>query len=96
MRESVTLFVSYHTLPDKEQSISLLKARLARSIAKNVSWKRLADIAAGLSYAEVSRASEDSLKNSLINKTKNISEAEIADMLAERKNITDRLQRQHR
>ncbi len=88
--------VLHYTLPGKEQSVSLLKARLARSSAKNVSWDRLADIAAGLSYAEVSRASEDSLKNSLINKTKNISEAEISEMLAERKNITDRLQRQHR
>ncbi len=84
--------VLYYMLPDKGQAVSLLKARLARSIAKGVSWQRLADSAAGLSYAEVSRACEDALKNGLINKTKCISEAEVANMLAERKNITERLQ----
>ena len=88
--------VLHYTLPDKKRAISLLKARLAGSIAKDVSWKRLGDIADGLSYAEVSRASEDALKNVLMDKAKNISEAEITDMLAERKNINDRLQHLHR
>ncbi len=84
--------VLHYTLPDRKQTISLLKARLAGSIAKNVSWKRLGDIAAGLSYAEVSRASEDALKNVLMNRTDIIDEKEIGRMLAERKEIKERLQ----
>lgn len=87
--------VLHYTLPDKKQIVALLKARLAHVTVKGVTWERLAGIAAGLSYAEVSRAGEDALKNVLINKEKYITETEIGNMLTERKNITERL-RQNR
>ena len=88
--------VLHYTLPDKKQAMNLLKARLSHAAAKWISWEHLADISTGLSYAEVTRAGEDALKNILINKEKVITEAEIGCMLTERKNITERLQQHHR
>lgn len=88
--------VLHYTLPDKKQAMYLLKARLSHAVAKGISWEHLADISAGLSYAEVTRAGEDALKNVLINKEKIITESEIGGMLTERKNITEKLQQHHR
>lgn len=87
--------VLHYTLPEKEQAVALLKSRLVHAVDKQISWEHLADISSGLSYAEVSRAGEEALKHVLMNKQKYVTEAEIAGMLAERKNIKERL-RQHR
>ncbi len=86
--------VLHYTLPEKKQAVALLKARLTQTAAKGIAWTRLADAAVGLSYAEVTRAGEEALKNVLINKEKTVTEAGIRSMLEERKNITERL-RQH-
>ena len=87
--------VLLYALPEKEQTVALLKSRLAHTIDTQVSWKHLADLAAGLSYADVSRAGDEALKHVLINKQKHVTEAEIGCMLVERKNINERLL-QHR
>jgi len=82
-----------YTLPDKDQIIALLKSRLSQTATRNISWPQLAGLAAGLSYAEVSRAGEEALKDVLINRKKELSEKEIAAMLAERKNLQETMQR---
>jgi hypothetical protein len=41
---------------------------------KNTSWKRLANKAVGLSYAELSRAADEVLKTALIERVDTISE----------------------
>lgn len=87
--------VLHYTLPEKKQAIALLKSRLAHVVDTQISWKHLADIASGLSYAEISRAGDEALKHVLMNKQKHVTETEISTMLAERKNIKERLL-QHR
>lgn len=82
-----------YSLPDKEQIAALLKARLTQA-AKDISWQHMADLAEGLSYAEVSRAGEEALKHMLINRGKHITESEVGNMLLERKNIKERLLQQ--
>jgi len=85
--------VLQYTLPDKEQAIALLKARLASAVGKEISWQHPAELSAGLSYADISRAAEEALKHVLMNKTKRVTEDELAGMLTERKNIQERLQK---
>ncbi len=85
--------VLHYTLPDKAQTVALLKAKLSHVITTTIDWERLADIAVELSYAEVARAGEEAMKNVLIDKEKHITEAEIANMLIERKELKERLQR---
>lgn len=85
--------VLYYTLPGTAQIAALLKNRLARLAVKGVSWQRLADIAAGLSHAEVTRAGDEVLKNALISKEKSFTEADISRMLTERQNIAEKLEK---
>ena len=83
--------VLYYDLPDKPQIASLLKTRLGRSAAKGTRWRTLAGLAAGLSYAEVTHAANEVLKDALIHERDGVREAEIRAMLRERKGIAERL-----
>lgn len=85
--------VFHYDLPDEVQIAAVLKARLARKAAKGVSWKRLAKLAGGLSYAEITRAGEESLKEALIHEQEKISEADIRTALTERKDVAEKLDR---
>ena len=87
--------VLYYELPDKSQIMQLLKTRLGQSAAKGTRWQSLADVAAGLSYAEVTHASSEILKDALIHKRERVREPDIRIMLTERKNIVERLERKH-
>ena len=82
--------VLQYSLPEKKLIATLLKAKLSH-LAKDISWQQLADIAEGLSYAEISRAGEEALKNMLINKEACITEVAVNNMLLERKNMKERL-----
>ena len=83
--------VLHYDLPDQSQIAKLLKARLSGSVLKRVRWAHLAKTAAGLNYAEVARAANEVLKDSLIHRRARISEADIRVMLEERKSIADKL-----
>ncbi len=83
--------VLYYDLPDQAQVEGLLKTRLARTAVPDVSWSRLAAAAAGLSHADISRAADEALKDSLINNgSAYLGEAKVAAMLDERRNIAAR------
>ena len=83
--------VLHYDLPDQSQIAKLLKARLSGSVLKQVRWAHLAEIAAGLNYAEVTRATNEALKDALIHRRAKIEEAEIGTMLEERKSIAAKL-----
>ena len=83
--------VLYYDLPDKSQITRLLKTRLGRSAAEGIKWQDLAHMAAGLSYADVTRTANEVLKDALICERPRISEAEIRTTLAERRDIVARL-----
>lgn len=85
--------VLYYSLPDVSQIASLLRARLRRIAENRVSWKRLADDALGLSYAEVTRVSDEVFKDALIHKRETVSEAEIHQMLGERRDAAGRMKK---
>lgn len=86
--------VLHYELPDELHIASILKSRLARLAVKGVSWKRLASQAAGLSYAEVTRATDETLKDALIEGREDVTESDIRDTLQERQRITMRLKSQ--
>lgn len=81
----------HYELPDERHIASVLKARLGRMAAKGVSWRRLAGKAAGLSYAEVTRASDEALKSALIESKESIAEKDISYALVERHSLAARL-----
>lgn len=83
--------ILHYELPDETHIASVLKSRLGHMAAKGVSWKRLASGAMGLSYAEVARASDEVLKEALIEGRREVSEEDIRRTLDERQRISSRL-----
>lgn len=88
--------VLHYELPDEAHIASVLQSRLGRMAAEGVSWKRLASEAIGLSYAEVTRACDEALKEALIEQRDRISEDDIRRTLEERCRISSRLKEQIR
>ncbi|PWH03373.1 AAA family ATPase [Shewanella xiamenensis] len=81
----------HYELPDEARIASVLKSRLCRMAIKNTSWKRLADKALGLSYAELTRAADEVLKTALIERVDTISEKDVAQAIEERRKLSNRL-----
>ena len=76
--------ILHYELPDDEHIAAVLKSRLGEKAAKGVSWKRLARRAKGLSYAELVRACNETLKEALMGERKTISEADIRQAILDR------------
>ena len=83
--------ILHYELPDRSQIAHLLRTRLASEAVKRIRWRTLADLAAGLSYAEVVRAADEVLKDALIHERTLVREADIRTMLEERQTIADKL-----
>lgn len=81
----------HYSLPDDEHVGALLKRRLARHAAKGLSWRRLAAKAEGLSYAEITRAANEALKEALIDGRERLTEKDVGQALLERKQMSERL-----
>ncbi len=83
--------VLHYDLPNRSQIEKLLQTRLAGRTEKAIHWAGLAEVAAGLSYAEVTRAADEVLKDALIRQRDGVHEPDITAMLKERKAIHHRL-----
>ena len=83
--------VLHYDLPDQSQIATLLRSRLAEHASKATCWVRLAEVAAGLSHAEIARATDEVLKDALIGQRARVREPDILSMLLERKAVCDRL-----
>lgn len=82
--------ILHYELPDPKQAAKLLRTRLVSRSAR-VRWKTLGEEAHGLSYAEITRAANDVLKDALIDGHSKCRERAIRTMLRERKAIATRL-----
>ena len=83
--------ILHYDLPDKSQIAKLLKTRLAGNAVKGIQWENLADLAMGLSYAEVTRAANEALKDALVHDRPQVRIADIRTMLTERKSVAEKL-----
>ncbi len=82
--------VLYYGLPDTTSVASLLRNRLGRMAEESVSWDRLAQAGEGLSYAELTRAADEVLKETLIQERGTATEDDIRAALNERLDIAQR------
>jgi len=83
--------VLHYELPGAEQISDLLQARLAGFADKGIRWEDLAKAAISLSYAEISRAADEVLKDALIHDRELVSEEEVRSMLEERHEMVFKL-----
>lgn len=79
-----------YELPEEAQIANLLASRLGFKAAKRVSWKRLAKYAVGLSYAEVGRACDEVLKDTIMDNLEFVTEKGTKKCLEERRVISER------
>ena len=77
--------------PNAAQIAGLLTARLGHRAESRINWKSVARLAEGLSFAEVTQAANEALKDALIHERQRVRERDITAMLSERKAIMDRL-----
>lgn len=76
--------IVHFVLPKGDQISVALKAKIAGSKhASRISWPQLAKLAKGLSYADLTRAAEDAIKQGLIER-RAVTQADISSALAER------------
>lgn len=78
-------------LPNEEQVTSILKSRLAGFKPKRLAWKKITIAALGMSYAEISKAIDESLKDAIIHDKTSVEESDLLRMLEERKLISGKL-----
>jgi SpoVK/Ycf46/Vps4 family AAA+-type ATPase len=78
-------------LPTEQQIVSAMKARLTAFKPKRMRWAKIAETASGLSYAEISRATDEAIKHTIIHDGNSVEEADLLQMLEERKLISSRL-----
>ena len=79
--------VLYYQLPDSKQRAELIANRLNSYMATNVDLEAAADEADTLSHAEITRASEDAIKQVLLTRRKKVSNELLLSMLEHRKSI---------
>lgn len=80
-----------YQLPTEKEITMTMQKRLAHFSKSRISWKKLASAAEGLSYAEISVACDDAMKNALINNNENITQTDLIQAIKERKISTYRL-----
>lgn len=74
-----------YSLPDKKERLKLLEGKLTGFSGVELNLEKLAEESEGLSYAEISRACEDSLKDTIISRRKTVTQKTVEQMLSERK-----------
>jgi SpoVK/Ycf46/Vps4 family AAA+-type ATPase len=79
-----------YDLPNRELIIKALQSKLVAFKKSEIDWNELADIATGLSYADISRACEEAIKDTIINDRKKIENADILKTLSERNAIRNK------
>ena len=86
--------ILHFEMPDISQIAELLKTRLGPAAAGDIAWSDLAGRAVGLSFADVTRATNDVLKDALVGQRERIQEEEIRAVIHELKGLRGQLAEQ--
>lgn len=76
-----------YKLPVREEIIDAFKSKLVSFKLSRINWSKLSEEADGLSYGDISRVCEDSIKEMLIHNKKQISQSTILRAVQERQHI---------
>ena len=74
-----------YDLPDKLRIIETLKAKLGAFKTQKIQWARVATVAQGLNFADITRACEDAIKDALIHERTFVTHPEIIHAVEDRK-----------
>jgi SpoVK/Ycf46/Vps4 family AAA+-type ATPase len=74
-----------YDLPDRSRIVATLKAKLGAFKTQKIQWPRIATLARGLNYADITRACEDAIKDALIHERIFVTHSEIAHAIQDRR-----------
>lgn len=74
-----------YSLPDAQRIVDTLKAKLGNFPAKSMPWSKVAATAKGLSFADITRACEDAIKDSLIHERLSVTGPQLILALKDRR-----------
>jgi SpoVK/Ycf46/Vps4 family AAA+-type ATPase len=74
-----------YDLPDKIRIVETLKARLDAFAGPKIDWSKIAMVARGLNFADITRACEDAIKDAIIHERTTITHPEIVRAVKDRK-----------
>jgi SpoVK/Ycf46/Vps4 family AAA+-type ATPase len=74
-----------YDLPDRARIVETLRAKVGAFKTQRIQWPKLAILAQGLNFADITRACEDAIKDALIHGRTSVTHAEIAHAVADRK-----------
>jgi len=80
-----------YSLPDKKQTTELMKNKLAGFAESAIEYSSLSKHAEGLSFAEITRACEDAIKEKIITHKETVNASAVSKMLDERKMYHSRI-----
>ena len=83
--------VLQYEFPSEWQIARLLETRLKHMAVEGTNWRKLAALAVGLSYSDVSAAANDALKSAIIYKLSKLHDSDINATLSERKSISEKI-----
>jgi SpoVK/Ycf46/Vps4 family AAA+-type ATPase len=78
-----------YELPDMEHIVDAMKANLRSFKTYKVSWAKLAAAAEGLSFADITRASEEAIKEMIIREETHVTHTQLLQAIEDRKLATD-------
>jgi len=78
-----------YELPDRERIIETLQMKLSSFAVQKMQWTKIAQRAHGLSFADISRACEEAMKDALIDGRADIAQSDIMQAIDDRKASVD-------
>ena len=82
--------VIQYELPDQVRIVETLKAKLGLFKTYKIQWAKIARMARGLSFADITRASEEAIKDAIIHDRTHVTHQEIAHAIEDRKQSMSR------
>jgi SpoVK/Ycf46/Vps4 family AAA+-type ATPase len=74
-----------YDLPDKQRIVETLKAKLGHFKSQRVKWLNIATLARGLSFADITRACDEAVKDSLIHGHTHVTHTQLVRAINDRK-----------
>lgn len=78
--------IIHYELPSPELAVELIKSKLSIFIKHDFNWDEIANKVKGLSYADLTRISEDTIKDAIIHFQKDLMTSDVLRAIQERKN----------
>jgi len=73
-----------YEMPDRELVLKTFKANLKGNSAKGIAWKKIAEAAANLSFADITRVCNDALKTVILEDRSSLSTQLLLDVISQR------------